>query len=78
MSERRGTRQTEERMTVASFYPSGWYGSMPYQAVPFLPLAGSWLRDAGFSVGSEVRVTAEAESGRLVVELRDPESEEEW
>jgi hypothetical protein len=59
----------EQRLTVASFYPPGWHGSSPYRAVPFLPLAGPWLREAGFSVGSEVRVRAEP--GRVVVELRE-------
>ena len=64
----------EERLTVASFYPPGWYGSAPYRAVPFLPLAGPWLREAGFSVGSEVRV-AVVRQGEVRVTLRDLDGE---
>jgi hypothetical protein len=64
----------EERLTVASFYPPGWHGSAPYRAVPFLPLAGPWLREAGFSVGSEVRVAVVRE-GEVRVTLRDVDGE---
>lgn len=62
----------EQRCTVSSFYPPGWHGGRPYEAVPFLFFAGSWLRDAGFSSNTEVLV--KVEQGRLVVTLR-PEEE---
>ena len=74
MNERRAEQTSEEHhFTVASFYPPGWHGHAPYQAVPFLPLAGPWLLEAGFEVGSEVEV--KAEHGRVVVTLRP---REEW
>lgn len=65
----------EEKLTVASFFPPGWHGSAPYRAVPFLPLAGPWLREAGFSVGSEVRVEVVRE-GQVLVTLRSLDGEE--
>jgi Toxin SymE, type I toxin-antitoxin system len=65
-------KNTEQRFTVASFYPPGWHGHAPYSAVPFLPLAGPWLWEAGFSIGAEVHVFVER--GRLVVELRGEEA----
>jgi hypothetical protein len=65
----------EERLTVASFYPPGWHGSAPYRAVPFLPLAGPWLRAAGFSVGAEVRAVVVRE-GEVRVTLRELDGEE--
>lgn len=61
----------EHRFTVASFYPPGWHGHAPWQAVPFLPLAGPWLGEVGFEIGSEVQVLAER--GRVVVTLRPRE-----
>lgn len=72
MSQSRSRQSPGEgRFTVASFYPPGWYGHAPYRAVPFLPLAGPWLEEAGFEVGSEVQVTAER--GKLVVTRRPVE-----
>lgn len=56
----------DRKLTVASFYPPGWHGTAPYRAEPFLLLAGPWLRDAGFSVGSEVRMRVVGE-GRVLV-----------
>ena len=38
----------------------------PGAEVPFLPLRGHWLRDAGFEIGGSVKV--EIDNGRLVIE----------
>jgi hypothetical protein len=37
--------------------------------VPFLPLRGRWLRNAGFDIGRSVRV--EVSEGRLTIERDD-------
>jgi hypothetical protein len=37
--------------------------------VPFLPLRGRWLRDAGFEIGRNV--TIEISEGRLTIERVD-------
>jgi hypothetical protein len=37
--------------------------------VPFLPLRGRWLRDAGFEIGQNVKV--EASEARLTIERVD-------
>jgi type I toxin-antitoxin system toxin SymE len=37
--------------------------------VPFLPLCGRWLRDAGFDIGRNVKV--EVSEGRLTIERVD-------
>jgi toxic protein SymE len=37
--------------------------------VPFLPLRGRWLRDAGFEIGRNVNV--EVSEGRLTIERVD-------
>ena len=41
----------------------------PGVEVPFLPLRGRWLRDAGFEIGRSVKV--EVSEGRLVIEQID-------
>lgn len=38
--------------------------------MPFLRLRGRWLDEAGFTIGSDVRV--EVSAGRLVLEVIDP------
>jgi toxic protein SymE len=38
----------------------------PGAEVPFLPLRGQWLRDAGFEIGLSVKV--EINEGRLTIE----------
>lgn len=60
----------EQPVTISGMYRPGWH-PLPSRAsqVPFLLLAGPWLEEAGFHVGSEVRIKAEA--GRLLVELRE-------
>lgn len=60
----------EQRLTVSGLYRPGWH-AWPSRAsqIPLLQLAGSWLEDVGFSVGSEVQVYAEP--GRVVVRLRE-------
>ena len=41
----------------------------PGVEVPFLPLRGRWLRDAGFEIGRNVKV--EISEGRLTIERVD-------
>ena len=41
----------------------------PGAEVPFLPLRGRWLRDAGFEIGRSVKV--EVSEGRLTIERVD-------
>ena len=41
----------------------------PGVEVPFLPLRGRWLRDAGFEIGRSVKV--EIREGRLTIERVD-------
>ena len=60
----------EQKVTVSGLYRPGW-SEIPSvdRQLPFIPLAGPWLAEAGFYVGSQVRVWVER--GRLVVTLRD-------
>ena len=41
----------------------------PGVEVPFLPLRGRWLRDAGFEIGRSVKI--EISEGRLTIERVD-------
>jgi len=41
----------------------------PGVEVPFLPLRGRWLRDAGFEIGHSVKI--EVHEGRLTIERVD-------
>ena len=41
------------------------YGSSRYISVPYLPLSGKWLEQAGFEIGSKVQV--EVKDGQLVI-----------
>lgn len=41
----------------------------PGVEVPFLPLRGRWLRDAGFEIGRNVKI--EVKEGRLMIETVD-------
>jgi hypothetical protein len=41
----------------------------PGVEVPFLPLRGRWLRDAGFDIGRSVKI--EVSEGRLTIERVD-------
>lgn len=59
----------EQQVTVSGLYRPGWRVPGLGSQVPLLLLCGSWLSDAGFHVGSKVRVLAEP--GRVVVELRE-------
>jgi Toxin SymE, type I toxin-antitoxin system len=46
----------------------------PYRVLPpmpFLRLQGRWLDEAGFAIGANVHV--QVESGRLVIEVIDPQ-----
>ena len=40
---------------------------------PFLRLQGRWLDQAGFAIGADVQM--QVESGRLVLEVIDPQAE---
>ena len=62
------------RLTISYRYPesparsaSQYVRSTP---MPFLRLQGRWLDQAGFAIGTQVRV--EVDHGRLVVEVIDP------
>jgi len=57
----------EQKVTISGLYRPGW-AEMDRQ-LPLIHLAGPWLAEAGFYVGSQVRVWVE--HGRLVVTLRD-------
>jgi len=50
---------------------SSRYASESGPPVPFLRMSGWWLSDAGFEIGTNIRVTIE--SRRLVIEVADPE-----
>lgn len=60
---------TERQLTVSRTYQTrarqAWYEPAPEVRVPYLRFNGLWLAEAGFPVGSRVRV--EVEEGRLVV-----------
>ncbi len=59
----------EQQVTVSGLYRPGWRVPGLGSQVPLLLLCGSWLSDAGFHVGSKVRVMAEP--GRVVVVPRE-------
>jgi len=61
----------EQQVTVSGLYRPGWRVPGVGAQVPLLLLCGSWLEDAGFPVGSKVRVVAEP--GRVVVVPREVE-----
>lgn len=64
----------DQKLTISGLYRPGWHSFPNQHRVPLLQLAGTWLAEAGFTVGGEVRVRAEY--GRLVVTLRDVDGEE--
>jgi len=57
----------EEKLRVSGFYRPGW-SSLDRQS-PLLLLVGSWLAEAGFAPGDEVRVSGR--DGRLLVVRRE-------
>jgi toxic protein SymE len=64
------------RLTISYRYPeSRGRSASPYvrgTPMPFLRLQGRWLDQAGFAIGTQVRV--EVDHGRLVVEAIDPDT----
>jgi Toxin SymE, type I toxin-antitoxin system len=52
--------------STADEYPRPWLDPMPS-----LRLRGRWLKQAGFDIGARVHVSVE--SGKLVVEVEQPE-----
>jgi len=64
----------QRRLTVSRQYPESRAARsryLPTAPMPFLRLRGRWLNQAGFAIGANVRV--EVSSGRLVVEVIEPE-----
>lgn len=58
----------------ASFKPRQLkIGYLPqaHESVPFLRMSGKWLAQAGFEIGSDVRITVASQ--RLVIEAKPPE-----
>ncbi len=43
---------------------------------PYVRLLGRWLDEAGFAIGSDIRV--EVSAGRLVLEVVDPANTQGW
>jgi hypothetical protein len=60
----------EEKLRVSGFYRPGWSAAPSLERPsPLLLLVGSWLAEAGFAPGDEVRVTGR--DGRLQVVRRE-------
>lgn len=57
---------TEQKLTVTGLYRPGWHRWPDLGQVPYLPLAGQWLAEAGFPAGTRVLVEV-VEDGELVV-----------
>lgn len=65
------------RLTVSSSHPESRATcprDLPIAPMPFLRLRGRWLDQAGFVIGTNVRV--EVSTGRLVVEVIDAVQEQ--
>ena len=56
----------EHKLTVSGLYRPGWHAFPEDERLPHLPLMGRWLWEAGFGVGTRVKVDVVAE-GELVV-----------
>lgn len=68
---------TSRRLTVSSSHPESRAVRpryLPAAPMPFLRLRGRWLDQAGFAIGTNVRVTVSA--GRLVVEVIESQREQ--
>jgi len=63
----------EEKLTVSGLYGPGWPAFAEERPLPLLQLAGRWLWEAGFGVGTRVRVEVVAE-GRLELTRVDREA----
>lgn len=60
----------QRRLTVSRHYPDSRAACsrcLPPAPMPFLRLQGRWLDQAGFAIGTNVRV--EVAAGRLVLEV---------
>jgi hypothetical protein len=57
---------TAQKLTVTGLYRPGWHQWPEVGQVAYLPLAGEWLAEAGFPVGTRVVVEV-VEDGELVV-----------
>jgi hypothetical protein len=65
----------EQKMTISGLYRPGWHAFHDLGQVPLLQLAGQWLAEAGFPVGTKVRVEV-VEDGRVLVSRVDAWEEE--
>lgn len=64
----------EEKLRVSSFYrPGGSIAPSLARPAPLLLLMGSWLAEAGFAPGDEVRVSGR--DGRLQMVRRELDDE---
>ncbi len=64
----------EQQLRVSGFYRPGWPAAPGVERPsPLLLLVGSWLAEAGFAPGDEVRVSGR--DGRLQVVRRELEDE---
>ena len=65
------------RLTISCCHPERraarpvYVNHRPLEPMPFLRLRGRWLDQAGFAIGSQVRVAVSR--GRLIVEVVEPE-----
>jgi antitoxin component of MazEF toxin-antitoxin module len=57
---------TEQKLMVTGLYRPGWHRWPDLGQVPYLPLAGNWLAEAGFPAGARVAVEVVGD-GELVV-----------
>ena len=65
---------SSRRLTVSCHYPNS-RGTLPLRdpsPMPFLPLRGRWLDQAGFAIGASVRVLVTPR--RLVLEVIEDET----
>ena len=64
------------RLTVSRHYPENRGTRLRYvppAPMPFLRLQGRWLDEAGFAIGTNVRI--EVAAGRLVLEVVESEQQ---
>jgi len=59
------------KLTMSGLFVEGWHPFPEDHQVPMLMLAGRWLWEAGFGVGTRVRVDVLGE-GRVVVTRVEP------
>jgi hypothetical protein len=62
--------QARARRLTVSYLPAVWPAYTPRPApLPYLRLRGRWLEDAGFAVGTKIRVRIERQ--RLILEVEN-------